>query len=491
MAPGLHPPPLSGPQYSPGLNLDFWSLGLIFLSISIIAGAVNFIVTIFKMRAPGMSINRMPLFAWAILVASFTLIFAVPSLISADLLLELERKFGFHFFQSAAGGNPLLWQHLFWVFGQPEFSILLLPAFGIVSEVVSAFSRRPALGYTLTAASMVATGIIFFGSWLEHMFSTGISPLAANFSSVASGIIVIPFGVLIFTWLGTLLSGRPVWKIPLMWVGGFIFLFVVGVLTGILLAAPPFNLQMTNTYFSLAQFHSLLAGGAVFPIFAGFYYWVPKIFGRMLDVRLGKFHFWMFFTGALITFVPMFILGLEGMPQYIYTYRPGLGWDGLNLAATIGAFIIAESILIFFINIFISLSKGKIAGDNPWDASSLEWATASPPEPYNFRRIPIVRSRVPLWTSQSQVGLKRTEPADLSNPFQHETPVTTVLDAQPESIVRLAGDSLMPLWLAISQALIFVGLLISQYWLTGLSVVLTIVMIFIWLWRSPSERENA
>ena len=296
------------------------------------------------MRAPGQSINRMPLFVWAILVTSFAVIFAVPSLTSANLLLMLERKFGFHFFQPEFGGNPLLWQHLFWVFGHPDVYIIFLPAVGMVSEIVGTFSRRPIMGYTLLAMSTVATGILGFGVWVHHMFAVGLSPVANNFFSMASVVIGIPSGIQIFTWLGTLLTGKPVFKTPLLWIAGFIFVFVIGGVTGVMFPAVPFDQQVTDTYFVVAHFHYVLVGGAVFPAFGGFYYWFPKMFGRMLDERLGKINFWLFFIGFNMTFFPMHILGLLGMPRRIYTYLPGMGWDGLNLLATVGAFILALSV---------------------------------------------------------------------------------------------------------------------------------------------------
>jgi cytochrome c oxidase subunit I+III len=483
--------PLTGPQYSPQLNLDFWNLGLLFLSISTTAGALNFIVSIFKMRAPGMAIHRLPLFVWAILVTSFAVIFAVPSLTSANLLLLLERKFGFHFFQAEFGGNPLLWQHLFWVFGHPDVYIIFLPAVGMVSEIIGTFSRRPVLGYTLLAMSTVATGILGFGVWVHHMFAVGLSPVANNFFSMTSVVIGIPSGIQIFAWLGTMLSGKPVFKTPLLWICGFIFLFVIGGVTGVMFPAVPFDQQVTDTYFVVAHFHYVLVGGAVFPAFGGFYYWFPKFFGRMLDETLGKINFWLFFIGFNLTFFPMHILGLEGMPRRIYTYEPGLGWDGMNLLSTVGSLMIAISVIVFIINIFFSFRKGKVAGDNPWDASSLEWATPSPPPSYNFPHLPVVTNRIPLWMIQAEEETKGLPTIEAGDAFQHETLGTTVIDAQPESIMHMPHDSLVPFFLSLAILVIFIGLLVSQYWLSGMGLLLSTALTVIWLWPEPVEKGGA
>ena len=482
--------PLTGPQYSPGLNLDFWTLGLVFLSISTTAGALNFIVTIFKMRAPGMTINRMPLFIWAILVTSFAVIFAVPSLTTANYLLVLEREFGFHFFQAEFGGNPLLWQHLFWVFGHPDVYIIFLPAVGIVSEIVGAFSRRPILGYLLLAMATVMTGVIGFGVWVHHMFAVGLSPVATNFFSMASVIIGIPSGLQIFAWLGTMLTGRPIWKTPLTWIAGFVFLFVIGGLTGVMFPAAPFDRQVTDTYFVVAHFHYVLVGGAVFPIFGAIYYWFPKMTGRMLNEALGKINFWLFFIGFNITFFPMHILGLEGMPRRVYTYDPNMGWDTWNLLATVGAFIIATSVIAFIVNIIVSYSSGEKAGDNPWNASSLEWATSSPPPPYNFRRIPVINSRVPVWMAEKDDPQGRVETTSLTDPYRRETLGSSVVAAEPISVMHMPSESLLPFFMGLTLFVTFTGLLIRVWGLAGAGLLLTLVLLVIWLWPTQAEGES-
>ena len=479
--------PLTSLKYSPGPNLDFWNLGLMFLGIATTTGSINFIVTVFKMRAPGMSINRMPLFVWAVLVTSFAALFAVPPLTVANLFLALERGFGFHFYEASYGGSPLLWQHLFWVFGHPDVYIIFLPAVGIVSEVVQTFSRRQIVGYTLLAVAALTTGIVSFGVWVHHMFAVGISPLANNFFSLASVIIGIPAGVQIFAWLATLLTGRPRFRLPLLWIAGFILMFVIGGLTGVMLPSVPFDRQVTDTYFVVAHFHYVLIGGAVFPMFAGFYYWFPKLTGRFLDERLGHWNFWLMLIGFNLTFFPMHILGLLGMPRRIYTYQSGLGWDGINLLITVGAFILAIGILFFVINVIKTLFiNGEPAGENPWNAPSLEWATASPPEPYNFRVIPTVRSGVPLWDEQTKPGDLAANP-DPTDPFERETIGSTLLDAQPDARLIMPESSVVPLLQALALLIVFVGLLVHVLWIAIIGAILSLTMIGVWLW--PSEAE--
>jgi cytochrome c oxidase subunit I len=491
--------PLTSRAYSPGPNLDFWSLGLIFLSFATTAGAANFIVTILKMRAPGMSLSRMPLFCWAMLVTSFAVLFAVPPLTVANLLLELERKFGFHFFQQGSGGSPLLWQHLFWIFGHPDVYIIFLPAVGIVSEIVAVFSRRKVLSYTLLAMSTVATGILGFGVWVHHMFAVGLSPVVYNFFSMSSVFIGIPAGVQVLTWLGTMLSGRPLVRTAYLFIAGFLFLFVLGGLTGVMFPATPFDQQVTDTYFVVAHFHYVLFGGAVFPMFAAFYYWLPKITGRMLDERLGRWNFWLMFIGFNVAFFPMHINGLLGMPRRVYTYQAGLGWDVWNLIETIGAFTLAIGILCFVVNILASLQSGESAGPNPWGAGSLEWATSSPPPPYNFETTPEVHSRNPLWDeveaaagSQAQGAPPYLMENDPTDPRNRETIGTSVVDAVPDSIVGMPAETTIPFWLAVSMLVTFIGLLVNLWWLAAIGAILSLACIAVWLWPSaaPAQRRS-
>lgn len=379
------------------MNADFWILGVLMLGISSIAGSVNFVVTILKLRAPGMSINRMPIFAWMTLVTSFLLLFALPSLTTASVLLLLDRHLGTHFYQYASGGDPLLWQHLFWSFGHPEVYILILPAFGIISEVLPVFSRKPLFGYTFVAWSGVAIGFLSFTVWAHHMFAVGLPPLAQAFFATSTTLIAIPTAVKIFNWLGTIYGGKLKFDVPMLFALGFVAMFLIGGLNGVALAIVPVDYQLTDTYFVVAHIHYVLFGGSAFAIFAGVYYWFPKMTGKMLNATLGKIQFWLFLIGVNLTFFPMHLLGLFGMPRRQWTYAGNLGWNDLNLMASIGALIIGIGVMVFLYNFFTSLKSGQPAGSDPWDAFTLEWDTTSPPKKYNFLTIPVVRSRRPFF----------------------------------------------------------------------------------------------
>jgi len=382
---------------TPGMNDDFWILGILMLGISSIAGALNFVVTILKLRAPGMSINRMPLFTWMQLVTSFLLLFALPSLTAAAVLLLLDRHLGTNFYKYAFGGDPLLWQHLFWSFGHPEVYILILPVFGIISEVLPVFSRKPIFGYTFIAWSGVAIGFLSFTVWAHHMFAVGLPSVAQAFFATSTTLIAIPTAVKIFNWLATITFGKLNLKVPMLFALGFVGMFLIGGLNGAALAVVPFDYQVTDTYFVVAHIHYVLFGGSVFGIFAGIYYWFPKITGKMLGERLGKWQFWLMLIGMNLTFFPMHMLGLLGMPRRYYTYAANLGWNDLNALASLGAFIIGLGVIVFLYNFFMSLKNGEKASDDPWDAFTLEWDTSSPPKKYNFLELPIVRSRRPFY----------------------------------------------------------------------------------------------
>jgi cytochrome c oxidase subunit I len=386
---------------TPGLNMDFWALGILMLGISSIAGALNFVVTILRLRAPGMTINRMPLFTWMTLVTSFLLLFAIPSVTAASLLLLLDRHLGTHFFQAGSGGDPLLWQHLFWSFGHPEVYILILPAFGMISEILPVFSRKPLFGYTFVAWSGVAIGFLSFTVWAHHMFAVGLPPVAQAFFATSTTLIAIPTAVKIFNWVATVYGGKVSLKVPMLFALGFVAMFLIGGLNGVALAVVPFDYQVTDSYFVVSHLHYVLFGGTVFGIFAGIFYWFPKMTGKLLNERLGQIQFWLMLIGVNLTFFPMHILGILGMPRRIYTYPGNLGWNELNLLATIGAFIIAIAILIFLWNFIITLRSGEPAGDDPWDAFTLEWDTTSPPKPYNFLVLPVVRSRRPFYDKKN------------------------------------------------------------------------------------------
>lgn len=389
--------PLTGREYSPGPNMDFYALGLLFLGISTTGAAINAIVTILKLRAPGMSINRMPLFLWSTLTTSVAMIFALPSLSAALIFLELDRLFGAHFYDPTLGGNPLLWQHLFWAFAHPWVYIVFLPATGIISMVVPVFSRRPIIGYNYVALATVATGLIGFGVWVHHMFVAGLHGLSISFFSAASMTVTIPSAIQVFAWIATFWYGRPRLETPMLFALGFLVLFTIGGLSGVMTAVIPFDWQVTDTYFVVAHLHYVLVGANVFPVFAGLYYWFPKMTGRLLDERLGRWNFWLMFIGFNLGFFPMHIAGLLGMPRRVYTYQAGIGWDTANLIETIGVYMLALGILVFFVNLMRSRRHGDRAGGNPWGANTLEWATPSPPPAYNFRAIPVVKGRDPLW----------------------------------------------------------------------------------------------
>ncbi|MGO8950490.1 MAG: cbb3-type cytochrome c oxidase subunit I [Ktedonobacterales bacterium] len=384
--------------FSPGQNPDFWIIGLNLLGISSLVSALNFIVTILRLRAPGMTINRMPLFVWMTMITSFLLVFALPSLTVASALLLFDRHLGTHFYQAGYGGDPLLWQNLFWSFGHPEVYILILPAFGMVSEILPVFSGKPIFGYTFVAWSGVAIGFLSFTVWAHHMFAVGLPTVAQAFFASSTTLIAIPTAVKIFNWVATLYKGKLRFETPMLFAVGFIAMFLIGGLNGAALAVVPFDYQVTDTYFVVAHIHYVLFGGSVFGIFAGLFYWFPKMFGRRLDETFGKIQFWLFLIGMNLTFFPMHILGILGMPRRQYTYPPNLGWDGLNLASSLGVVVLIVGVLFFLANLVKTFAKSPVGmADDPWDAFTLEWATSSPPPPENFKTIPTVRSRRPLW----------------------------------------------------------------------------------------------
>ncbi len=389
--------PLTISQYSPTHGMDFWVLGIVMTGIGSTVGAINFIATILNLRAPGMTFFKMPLFVWQMLVTMFLILFAMPTLTVDGILLFLERNFGAPFYQASQGGDPLLWQHLFWFFGHPEVYILILPAFGIVSEVFPVFSRKPIFGYGAIVFSGIAIGFLGFTVWAHHMFTVGLSPLADAVFSLDSMIIAVPTSIKIFNWIATMWGGKLNMKSPLLYAIGFVAMFIIGGLSGISVAVVPIDFQVTDTYYVVAHLHYVLFGGTVFAIFAGIFYWFPKITGRLLDDRLGKWQFWIMLVGFNLTFFPMHILGLIGMPRRVYTYGSGLGWDVWNLIETVGAFILMVAVLIFLWNFFASLLRGEAAGGDPWDGQTLEWTTTSPPPSYNFAVIPTVHSRRPAW----------------------------------------------------------------------------------------------
>ncbi len=497
-------PPLTGGGFRPGVGIDFWVTMITFLEVSALVAAVEIIVTILKMRAPGMSLNRMPVFVWAMLVTAVMIAVAMPALVLTSLMLGLDRFMGTHFFNVAAGGDPFLWQHLFWFFGHPDVYIMLLPAVGVVSMVIPTFARRPLAGYTLVVASTVIIGMLSFGVWVHHMYTVGLALVGLNFFAAASMLITIPSAIQIFAWLSTIWHGRIAeLNTAFLFALGFIVLFILGGITGIMIAAVPFNWQVHDTYFIVAHFHYVLVGGVVFPIFAAVYFWFPKFTGRLLDERLGRWHFWLFFAGFNATFLLMHLTGLEGMPRRVYTYLPGLGWDWLNLLSTAGTLLMGASVAIFVVNVVLSHRQGPRAEANPWSAGTLEWETSSPPQNYNFLHVPIVRGREPLWETDGSGESEAEEEAvlperpfwhrDLSEPgeFVRESITTSIGAAEPEGKVILPAPSLWPLWLALSLAVSFLGVIWTPT-LVPVGLVLAAGCLMGWHWptRDPLPGET-
>jgi cytochrome c oxidase subunit 1 len=389
--------PLTSRAFSVGHSTDFWTLAVLATGIGSIGTGVNFIATILCMRCPGMTLGKMPLLAWLNLVVGGMVVFGISPLTAAQIMLCIDRYLGGHFFDTQAGGSAVLWMHFFWIFGHPEVYILVVPAFAFVSEIVPVFSRKPIFGYPIMVAATIAIGFISFSVWAHHMFTVGMSSYGNSFFVLTTVAIAVPTGIKIFNWLGTMWGGKIQLRVPMLFCIGFLFQFLIAGLTGIMLGTAPFNWQLSGSYFVVAHFHYVIVGGIVFALFGAFYYWYPKMSGRMYNETLGKWHFWLFIIGFHLTFDFMHIPGLLGMPRRIYTYEPGRGWEIWNLIVTIGAFFQAAGILVFVVNLLWSLRKGQPAGNDPWDAWTLEWSTTSPPPDYDFAVTPVVRSRRPLW----------------------------------------------------------------------------------------------
>jgi cytochrome c oxidase subunit 1/cytochrome c oxidase subunit I+III len=458
--------PLASKQFSPGNNIDFYGYGLIFNGISSTAAAINFIVTIFKLRAPGMSLNRMPLFCFAFLAVAFALLFALPSLSIAALFLELDRQLGFHFYDAAHGGDPLLWQNLFWIFGHPEVYIIILPAFGIATSIIPAFAHRKMVFFPLVALAELLVAFLGFGVWLHHMFTVGYATLTTIYFAAASLIIVIPSAIQLFAWITTILTGTPVFKTPMLFIIGFIVYFIIGGLSGITLAAIPFDQQVHDSYYVIAHFHFVIFGAAVFPILGGMYFWFPKLTGRMYHEGVGKVSFWLTFLGTLVTFFPMHIVGILGMPRRNYTYPPGLGWTLLNLIETLGSYLLAAGLVLIVVNLLVSRFRGPVASDDPFEGDTLEWSVSSPPPAYNFAVIPTISSPYPMWDKEDrEADKKRLERGEGLLDAGHLTPATTVQDATADEILSMPPYSVWPPVTALTLAGLFAMLLMGHFWI--------------------------
>ncbi len=482
-------PPLATSEQA-GIGADIWLLGLSFIEVASLAAAVELIVGIMKCRAPGMRVNLMPLFAWYLLIVAGMILFAFPPLIAGDLLFEMQRMFDWPFFDPDRGGDPLLWQHLFWIFGHPEVYIIFLPAIALLAMIVPTFSGRPIIGYSWIVLAAVGTGFLSFGLWVHHMFATGLPQISLAFFSAASGAVAIPTGVQIFVFIATMLAGRVIFSIPMLFALGGLAIFVMGGLTGVMVALVPFDWQAHDSYFIVAHLHYVLIGGMLFPIFAGIYYYYPLIGGRKMSDRVGRIAFWLMFTGFNIAFFPMHLAGLRGMPRRVYTYPADLGWDWLNLISSLGAVVLG--IGMFAVVVDVTLHRRKVGGmTNPWNAGTLEWLS-DPVEKWGMRSVPRIQSRYPLWEQEGlaeEVNAGDWYLADASE-GRRETLVTSVLDAEPEHVLRVEGTSLVTIFCAVTLGTVFLALTF-KWWLVALASGLAFLAGLIWwLWTSTGRKPE-
>jgi len=477
--------PLSGPEYGAGKRADFWAQMITFTEVAALAVAVEIVVTVFKQRAPGMSLNRIPLFVWSMLVTSFLVIMAMPAIMIASSTLIMDRLVGTHFYNPAEGGDVLLWQHLFWFFGHPEVYIIFLPAVGMVSSMVPTFARRPIFGYLPLVLALVATGILAFGLWVHHMFVTGLPRVGESFFTASSMSIAVPAGIQIFCWIATLWDGKPVFKTPLLFVLAFLFTFIIGGMTGVMVASVPFDTQVHDTYFVVAHFHYVLIGGAVFPLMGAVYYWFPKFTGRLMSERLGRWVVGLVFVGFNLTFFPMHILGFEGMPRRVYTYQHDVPWAALNLFVSLSSIVLTAGFLLFFIDAIRSARRGVAAGDNPWGAATLEWATASPPPPYNFAHIPVVDDANPLWSAPETLTVAGGLRVD-----RRELVVTSVAEARPEARESSPANSIWPLLTALATTVMLIWSIFSPWAVVWGSIPIAIALTG-WFWPKGTPEDEA
>lgn len=474
--------PLTNREYSPGMGMDFYILAMLLAGVGSIAGGVNFFVTIVNMRAPGMSFMRLPLFTWMALLVSMLILLAFPPFTIGLIFMLFDRTFATHFFDAAAGADPVLWQHLFWVFGHPEVYILILPAFGVVSDVIPTFSRKSLFGYPVVVFSGILIAFLGFGVWVHHMFAVGLGPIVNAVFSGATMLIAIPTGIKIFNWIATLWGGQLRFTTAMLFAVGLVGTFTIGGLSGVMHASPPTDLQQTDTYFIVAHFHYVLIGGTVFGLFSGFYYWFPKATGKMLSEGLGRAHFWLMFLALNVTFFPMHFAGMLGQPRRTFTYAEGLGLDTFNLISTIGAFIFTLAFLPLIANLVYAWRRGPQAGPNPWDAPTLEWTTSSPPPHYNFAVVPRVSRRDPLWHPHVDPGLGwagEAGPGGVSPRAQPDEPLEPIVMPSP---------SYRPILMAAGMLIATIGGLGSlPVTLAGAAV--TLFGLFGWAFE-PLERGN-
>ncbi len=473
--------PLASKQYDPGNNIDFYGYGLIFNGIASTLTSINIIVTTFKLRAPGMSLNRMPLFCYAFLAAAFALLFALPVLSLACVFLELDRELGMQFYVAAHGGDPLLWQNLFWIFGHPEVYIIILPAFGIATAIIPTFTERRMVLFPLVALSEILVAFLGFGVWVHHMFTVGFATATYIYYAAASLIITIPSAIQLFAWIATILTGTPQFKTPLLFIVGFIVYFILGGLSGITVAAIPFDQQVHDSYYIVAHFHFVIFGAAVFPILGGMYFWFPKVTGRMYNEAVGKLSFWLTFTGTFVTFFPMHIVGILGMPRRNYTYPAHMGWALLNFIESIGAYLLAAGLVLIVANLAVSLRRGERAGNDPWGGDTLEWTTTSPPPPYNYPVIPTVSSPYALWDEKDRErDNERLRRGEGLLPAAHQTPATTVQDADVDEILSMPSSSPWPPLVALALTGVFAMLVLNHYWIVVFFLVLLLLTLMGW-----------
>ncbi len=485
--------PLSGPRFSPGVNADVWLIGVTFSEISAVCGGIELVATILRMRAPGMSLVRMPLFAWYVLVAAAMIVVGFPPLILGSILLEIERAFGWVFFDPTRGGDPLLWQHLFWMFGHPEVYIIFLPAAGLVSTMLPAFARHRVVAHSWIVASVLAIGILSFGLWVHHMFTVGIPYLAQLFFSIASMLVAVPTAVQFYAWIATLWVGRPVWRLPMLYLSGFFIVFIMGGLTGVMLALVPFNWQAHDTHFVVAHLHYVLVGGMVFPLLAAVYYYMPHVTGRMPSETMGKWAFWLIFIGFNLTFLIMHLTGLLGMPRRVYTYDADMGWDLFNLASSIGGFLQAIGFLVFLVDVVLHARMGKRAPRNPWRAETLEWAMPTPTPAYNFGSLAEVRSGEPVWDDPDLGRKLAAGEGDLPDATDgtRQTLAVDVITGVRSSVIVLPGSSWLPFPAAILTGVFFLSLLFKRYEFALAGLAASLAIFLLWAWRTGLRHDPA